>query len=65
MKEKSYNREFIKKKKSQEAFLTKPKFNPYHYESVKMVQPRKSQPRISNSSLEITPKDAFKRMASL
>lgn len=65
MKEKNYNRDYIRKKRSQEAFLTKAKIGNQLTEHSKYLQPRKTQTRMSTSLLDVCPSEVFRRVDSL
>lgn len=58
-------RDYLKKKKSQQAFLMKAKLNSQLNDQLKYLQSRKSQSKLSSSLVEIEHKDSSKRIASL
>jgi hypothetical protein len=64
-KDKNCNREYLKKKKSHEAFYIKAKTNSQLGEQLKYLQSRKSQARVSTSLIEINPKEDCKRVGSM
>jgi hypothetical protein len=63
-KERNSNRDYLKKKKSQEAFYIKAKLNSQLGEHLKYLHPRKSQAKVSTSMVEISTKEDPRRACS-